>query len=122
MIDNFAYCGLVCGLCREAGEKCRGCRNGGADADCYQRNCCIEKGIDGCWQCETFPCDRGYFGDEKWRGICLGFAHCIRAVGPEEFFGIVESTLGRELDYEDYLYRDVKDVVKMLCEGGMHED
>ena len=23
---------------------------------CYQRTCCIEKGIEGCWECPEFPC------------------------------------------------------------------
>ena len=48
-----AYCGLACIECSH-GAECVGCQNGGCDAHgwCKNFNCCREKGIDGCWQCE----------------------------------------------------------------------
>jgi len=32
----------------------RTCHNGGGPPSCKIRNCCIKKGIDGCWQCAEF--------------------------------------------------------------------
>ena len=41
-------------------EPCKGCRFGGGWSwwrDCPARNCCIQKGIDFCYQCDDFPCE-----------------------------------------------------------------
>ena len=41
-------------------EPCKGCRFGGGWSwwrDCPARNCCIQKGIDFCYQCDVFPCE-----------------------------------------------------------------
>ncbi len=38
---------------------CKGCRQGGGWSwrpDCPIRTCCIEKGVDFCYQCSAFPC------------------------------------------------------------------
>lgn len=40
---------------------CKGCRFGGGWSwwgDCPVRDCCLEKGIDFCYQCEEFPCKK----------------------------------------------------------------
>lgn len=67
--DSISYCGLVCKLCHLAGN-CEGCRSENnccgsrkTAEGCYQYNCCTEKGIDGCWQCDNAPCDKGMFSD-----------------------------------------------------------
>lgn len=68
--DSVACCGLVCKLCHLADscdgcgseENCCGCRT--SYEGCYQYDCCREKGIDGCWECETAPCDKGMFSSE----------------------------------------------------------
>ena len=42
-------------------KPCKGCRFGGGwswDPDCLVRNCCTQKGIDFCYQCEDFPCKK----------------------------------------------------------------
>lgn len=53
-----AYCGLACCVCSE-NETCAGCRNDGCkDKEwCKSFHCCKEKGYNGCWECEKFPCD-----------------------------------------------------------------
>lgn len=53
---GMAYCGLACSLCCVA--NCPGCRSGGcSDKDwCKNYLCCKEKGLEGCWVCEDFPC------------------------------------------------------------------
>ena len=54
---GIAYCGLVCALCSE-NSGCPGCRNEGCkDKDfCKNFRCCKEKGLNGCWECDEFPC------------------------------------------------------------------
>lgn len=54
---GFAYCGLACCVCGE-NEDCAGCRNGGCRERewCGIQKCCRKKGIEGCWECESFPC------------------------------------------------------------------
>lgn len=36
---------------------CRTCCKGGDGHDCRIRNCCRERGVDLCFDCEEFPCD-----------------------------------------------------------------
>ena len=65
--QSIAYCGLVCKLCHVA-DSCSGCRSVDKCCGmrtslkgCFQYSCCIEKGIEGCWECEFAPCDKGMF-------------------------------------------------------------
>lgn len=67
--DSIAFCGLVCKLCHLA-NRCDGCRSENnccgsrkREEGCYQYNCCIEKGIEGCWGCDVAPCDLGMFSE-----------------------------------------------------------
>lgn len=54
-------CGVRCSECeRKSDGRCKGCLNmnkpfwGG---ECLVRNCCEDKNIDHCGQCEDFPCE-----------------------------------------------------------------
>ncbi len=113
-VNSFAPCGLICGLCKEVHVGCKGCRYGGGDQDCYQLNCCKGKGIVGCWECEVFPCDNGYFVDDKWKGVIRCFAGCIREDGTDKFYDTVRSRLGNSIAYEEYLSMSEEDVRRML--------
>jgi hypothetical protein len=56
---DLGLCGLACVLCSETecpGCKARGCSEG---CDCSVYKCAITKGLDGCYQCDKFPCDEG---------------------------------------------------------------
>ena len=57
---GLAYCGLACCVCGQNGT-CAGCRSAGCVGRewCHNRNCCVEKGISGCWECSRFPCGEG---------------------------------------------------------------
>jgi hypothetical protein len=61
LIDSIAYCGLVCGRCHLRAA-CGGCKNSAKLCDrsetCYQRSCCLQKGLAGCWECAEFPCGK----------------------------------------------------------------
>lgn len=52
---------------------CQGCREGeGKNSPCNVRNCSQEKGIDFCFQCDEFPCNKHYLNQfvvKKWLEI-----------------------------------------------------
>lgn len=55
---GLAYCGLVCAVCSE-NENCPGCRKEGCKDKEWCKNfiCARQKHINGCWECEDFPCN-----------------------------------------------------------------
>lgn len=56
---DIGLCGLGCVLCSE--EACPGCKARGCKEvdNCTVYKCALAKGLDGCYQCEDFPCDEG---------------------------------------------------------------
>ena len=68
---GIAYCGLVCAACEIV--DCVGCRDDGClNRDrCRNRSCCRDKGIDGCWQCNDFPCSGTMFDKTRVRAFAL---------------------------------------------------
>lgn len=69
IIESVGHCGLICSLCHEA-DQCAGCKSANnccgrhlRPEGCYQYQCCIAKGIDGCWECEIGPCREDMFGE-----------------------------------------------------------
>lgn len=61
---DLAVCGLACVLCSDA--DCPGCKARGLDGgcDCSIYHCAMSKGLDGCYQCDEFPC-----GEEMLKGV-----------------------------------------------------
>lgn len=58
-------CGLACVVCSAKKEgKCVGCTEVKA-ADCKIKACTIEKGHEGCYACDAFPCDQSMFKQNK---------------------------------------------------------
>jgi len=53
--ESYGICGLVCALCSYS-ENCAGCRR--KPAECGVRECCVSKGLDYCYLCEEYPCDK----------------------------------------------------------------
>ena len=84
LAQTIAPCGLICGLCSER-DHCGGCRseNGCVRAAvCFQRKCCEDKGIKGCWKCPDFPCGQDMFSPEH--DIRLqAFVRCAKEDGPK---------------------------------------
>ena len=118
LVKTVAYCGLVCGVCsKSVQERCKGCRSGGGTKNCYHRKCCIENGLDGCWQCEKFPCDNGYFADDnrRWRGLCVGSAQCVKDYGIESYVDRVVSRLGKDVEHAKYQYKEPQEIQIILC-------
>lgn len=114
LIHSVAYCGLICGVCKSTEKGCNGCRNGGGAHDCYQRKCCIEKGTEGCWQCDTFPCEKGFLADKEWKGLCRAFVQCIKDKGIEEFVSLVLSRFGKTIEYAESRFKSEQEITAML--------
>ena len=70
-----------------ASENCKGCRNEQCRLfkDCGVRVCHQEKGIDFCYQCDAFPCDRTNFDPGLYKGWVM-INEKIRETGMEEFY------------------------------------
>ena len=114
LVKTIAYCGLVCSLCKGACKP--DCRGGAGPKDCYQRDCCKKKGFNGCWQCEDFPCQHGFFEEgNEYRGICLGSIQCIKDFGPQKYLDLTVKNLGQVIDYGDYTHLDPEKAKQMLC-------
>ena len=75
-----------------AAGNCVGCRDGAVCFEsCVARSCCGERGVDFCFQCSEFPCDRNRYPeslDRRWRA----FGARMREVGVERFY---EESLSR---------------------------
>jgi hypothetical protein len=81
------YCGLICNICEGMENDCKGCRDGGGDENCYQRLCCLDKKIDGCW---------------------------IKKQGIKKFSSLVKKKLGNKIDYGKYRFKNQKEILYML--------
>jgi len=112
-----AYCGLVCDpVCIHARSGCVGCRAGGGPDSCDLRRCCEERGIEGCWQCISFPCAKGASGDDAWRGLNVGCVQMIVDMGAATFAALAVLRLGDGFDY-GYLRYQTPDHVQAILHG-----
>ena len=97
LMDSIAYCGLVCGMCHMRAE-CDFCKNTASlcarSEVCYQRNCCIQKGLQECWECAEFPCGEDMHGPSHDLRI-RAFVAFIKAEGAE---ALVDCLLRNEAD------------------------
>ena len=118
--DTVGYCGLICGVCFGLGPEGCDCRTAPKpeEADCYQRNCCISKHIDGCWECEDFPCDNGYFAeaDGGWRGLCIASVQYARDYGLDALVELVVRKHGSRMDHSPYLHKTPEEAMRILQE------
>lgn len=79
---EIAYCGLVCCVCSTKSRPCPGCQAGGCDIHgwCKNYSCCREKGLNGCWECEQFPCSGNMLDKPRVRA----FAQFVKEYGTDE--------------------------------------
>ena len=112
-----AYCGLVCApVCIHVRNGCVGCSAGGGAEACHKRQCCEERTIDGCWQCDSFPCAKEAFGDEAWRGLTVGCVQMVSNMGAATFAALAVSRLGQAFDY-GYLRYQTPEQVEAILRG-----
>ena len=66
---DLGLCGLACVLCGDT--DCLGCKKRAAKSgcDCSVFKCADAKGLDGCYQCDCFPCDEGMFENVRVRAF-----------------------------------------------------
>jgi len=110
LVDLVGYCGLACNVCIGACS-CKASPEHG-DQECFQRKCCIEKGIDGCWQCEAFPCSEGYFATTEWSGLCIACVQCIVEDGLARFVSLAKCNL--DPNYGLYRHKSASEVAGTL--------
>lgn len=125
---GIARCGLACCLCSE-NNICKGCKKDGfvelswcKDADwCENRNCSINKNIDGCYKCSNSNCRKGLFKDKIKP---LAFCEFIRRYGIEELLdhleineknGIIYHRNGIMGDYDDF--DNIEELIEFIKTG-----
>ena len=117
---GLAYCGLACCVC-DKNETCAGCRNAGCTNKewCKHFSCCKEKGLNGCWECDEFPCGGMH---EKVR--VLAFAEFIKQNGEEIMLECLERNKKAGIVYHyhgqldgDYDKCKTVDAVMKILEG-----
>lgn len=124
--NSIGYCGLVCKLCHLADE-CDGCKSDKnccgrhlSEAGCYQYNCCLNKKINGCWECDDFPCNNDMFSDSHDLRL-LAFVHCAKEEGVEKLaeYALINQQkgilYGHQKDYDGLVSEEV--VLKLLRTG-----
>lgn len=120
---GIARCGLACCSCSEevrnmGTEPCTGCASGKCAfaGECISLKCSKEKGIEGCYECDT-PCDQGVLGKVKVKG----FIQFIQKYGKEKFMDCLAENEKNDIVYHregivgDYdACKTVEDIEKML--------
>jgi len=110
-----AYCGLVCSpVCSHALEGCVGCGAGGGAENCAKRACCLERRLEGCWQCADFPCAEGAYGDDAWRGLNVGCVQLAKEMGAKPCGKLISARLGKGFDYGYLRYQTPEGVGAIL--------
>ena len=118
LTKTVAPCGIICGICTHCVVgKCPGCAAGGGEDSCIQRICSREKGLVGCWECGEFPCEKGFFADEAWRGFNIGSVRAIRNMGLAVYLRRALATLGEDVDIGDYRFKTPEEIRKLFDEA-----
>lgn len=65
---------------------CGGCRSGALKCpiECHAKTCFKEKGVDFCFQCDEYPCDKQFTGGlrERWKTI----NNRMKEIGAVEYY------------------------------------
>lgn len=84
-LNNYEQCYEVLGGMVRLRCK-RGCRNGGGNPGCKIRNCCIKKGIEGCWECgDVEDCSKHDFLKTIHEDACIKNLKKIKTAGVDGF-------------------------------------
>ena len=126
LIDSIAYCGLVCGRCHLR-KKCDGCKNTARlcarSEVCYQRNCCMHRSLQGCWECAEFPCGKDMHGPAHDLRI-RAFVAFIKAEGTETLVDCLLRNEARGIHYghnRDYDGKGSEEEVIRLLKTGLSD-
>ena len=125
-MDPIAYCGFSCNHCFLA-EWCGSCRTAyntcsfataSPDGVCPNAKCCMEKGIDGCYECDSLEsCQKGfYIPSNDGANAAKAQALYVRKHGKKEFLK-VHDRLHEKYDFaktQEILGRDYKEGLRIL--------
>ena len=126
LTSSIAYCGLICKLCFLA-DKCNGCKSKCNICDnnlsierCPQKECSIENGFLGCWECSDLEyCTKGVYSSENSPKV-KAFALFIQMYGSPKFIESVMSNIEKGISVkkgEDYDSLDIDAIHKLLLSG-----
>jgi hypothetical protein len=129
---GIARCGLACCLCSE-NVQCKGCKKDGflelswcKDAAwCENRKCVMEKGLRGCWECESAQCRKGLYAEKIKARAFAEFAHrygtetLLDCLARNEKNGIIYHREGIMGDYDDF---DDFETLMRFIETGKKEE
>lgn len=123
--NSIGYCGLLCGLCCDDGKcSCKSenhCGKRLAPGGCYQYNCCSAKGLNGCWECDEFPC--GIDMLEESHVKIRAFDKCMKEDGVDKFLSYIEKNKANGVVYHvngvlgDYDLATEDEVLELLRKG-----
>ncbi len=128
-VDPVAYCGLSCNHCFLA-ERCGSCRTDyntcsfatvSLDGICPNVKCCKEKGIDGCYECDSLEsCEKGFYTPSNdGANAAKAQAMYIRKYGKKEFLK-VQDRLHTKYDFaktQEILGQDYREGFRILEEN-----
>ena len=128
-VDPIAYCGFSCNHCFLS-EWCGSCRSPyntcsfatcSPDRICPNVKCCIEKGFDGCYECENLEsCEIGFYvPTNDGANAAKAQSLYIRKHGKKEFLK-VHDRLHKKFDFsktQEILGQDYKEGLKILEEN-----
>jgi RimJ/RimL family protein N-acetyltransferase len=118
---DLALCGLACVLCSQEdcpGCKARGCKEG---SDCSVYQCVTGKGLDGCYQCDEFPCE-----EKMLQGIRnRAFNQYAKEHGKQTLLDRLRDNFDKGITYHkpdglkgDYDVMDTEDEIMQLIQFG----
>ena len=118
-MDKIAFCGHHCGFCPF--DKCPGCRSDNAfcsfatlfeDKQCPNVKCCIEKGLDGCYECkDLLNCCIGFFDTQEQ--VAKATALFIQKHGKNQYDVSLSRAIQSGIRYPDQ-FNELEDVNKMV--------
>ena len=128
-VDPIAYCGFSCNHCFLA-EWCGSCRTAyntcsfatiSPDGKCPNAVCCQEKGIDGCYECDSLEtCEKGFYvPSNDGAQAAKAQALYIRGHGKKAFLK-VHDRLHQKYDFartQEILGQDYREGLKILEEN-----
>lgn len=122
-VDMIAYCGFSCNHCF-LGEWCGGCRSVFSccsfgtfheNGSCPNVDCCQEKGIEGCYECnELENCTKGFYQpDNNEAYACKAQALFIKRYGKEKFVHVHDKL------HEVYDFKKTQEILGKNVEEGL---
>ena len=127
IVNSIAYCGLICCLCNDTCN-CKAnnhCSKKLSQEGCYQFDCCVSKGLNGCWECPDAPCDRDMFSPIETNRISArrklrAFITCIKENGLEKFSQYIVNNTEKGIVYHrsgvygDYDLETEEEILQLL--------